>query len=186
MMSTPEQAAAAQLRTIEQSTGRSVADWAAAVGAAALERHSEIVAWLKAEHGMTHGNANALALALRNLAGGGPPSQEALLDAQYAKGKAALRPLCDLIIAEARALGGDVTVVAQKSAVSMRRGRQFALIEVPSAARIRLGFNLRGAEPSGRVTASTGMCTHAVDLHSVADLDDEVRAWLMRAYDAHA
>jgi len=184
-MPTPEQSVAAQLRTIEQSTGRSVAEWAAAVQAAGLERHGEILAWLKAEHGLTHGNANGLALAVRTLMAGGTPSEAALLDAQYAKGKAALRPICDQIVAAARALGADVTVVVQKSAVSLRRGRQFALVEAPSSARVRLGFNLRGAEPTGRVTATTGMCTHSVDLGSVADIDDEVLGWLAHAYDAH-
>ncbi|QTE27789.1 DUF4287 domain-containing protein [Pengzhenrongella sicca] len=185
-MSTPEQAAAAQLRNIEQATGRSVADWAAAASAAGLERHGEILAWLKAEHGLTHGNANGLALAVRAAAAGGPASPDALLDAQYAKGKAALRPICDLVVATARGLGDDVSVVVQKSAVSLRRGRQFALVEAPSAARVRLGFNLKGAEPAGRVVATTGMCTHSVDLTGPANVDDEVRAWLTRAYDARA
>lgn len=182
-MPTPEEATATQVRNIEASTGRTVADWAGAVSAAGLDRHGEIVSWLKADHGLSHGNANALAHAVRAHGAGAAPAPDDLLAAQYARGKAELRPICDLVIETAKALGDDVTVVVQKSAVSLRRGKQFAMIEAPSAARVRLGYNLRGAEPTGRVTATSGMCTHAVDLHAVADVDDEVLAWLRSSYD---
>lgn len=182
-MPTPEEATATQLRNIEEATGRSVADWAEIVSSAGLERHGEILAWLKADHGLSHGNANALAHAVRALGAGTAPSADDLLAAQYSKGKAGLRPICDLVIETSRLLGDDVTVVVQKSAVSLRRGKQFALIEAPSAARVRLGFNLRGVPPTGRVTATTGMCTHAVELRAVAEIDDEVLAWLRSAYD---
>ena len=37
-------------------------EWVALVGASGLKKHGEIVAWLKTEHGMTHGNANLVAL----------------------------------------------------------------------------------------------------------------------------
>jgi predicted DNA-binding transcriptional regulator AlpA len=40
------------------------------------------------------------------------------------------------------ALGSDVQTLANKTGVSLRRRRQFAVIEVPSAARIRLGLIL--------------------------------------------
>ena len=183
-MADPASAAATQLANIESATGTTVAEWTARARAAGKTTHGELLGWLKTEHGLTHGNANALAHAVRRQEAGGPAAPDDLLDAQYRGAKADLRPVHDAVVAFARGLGDDVQVVVQKTGVSLRRRRQFALVEVPSARRVRLGFNLRGADPSGRVTATSGMCTHTVDLPAVADVDDEVRGWLARAYDA--
>jgi Domain of unknown function (DUF4287)/Domain of unknown function (DUF5655) len=183
-MPDPAEAAATQLRNIESSTGRSVGQWAELIRGSGVARHGEIVAWLKTTHHLTHGNANALAHAVRQHLDGGAPSSEELLDAQYAKAKAALRPILDRVIELATALGSDVGITVQKTAVSIRRQRQFAMVEAPSAARVRLGFNNRGAPPTGRVKATTGMCTHSVDLSAVDEIDDEVLGWLSGAYHA--
>lgn len=183
-MADPATAAATQLANIEAATGTTVAEWTARARAAGKAAHGEILGWLKAEHGLTHGNANALAHAVRRAEAGGPAAPDDLLSAQYSGGKAALRPVHDVVVALARGLGDDVQVVVQKTGVSLRRRRQFALVEVPSAKRVRLGLNLKGAEPTERVRAATGMCTHSVDLPAVDDVDDEVRTWLARAYDA--
>ncbi|MGY6709281.1 MAG: DUF4287 domain-containing protein, partial [Rhizobiaceae bacterium] len=40
--------------------GRPIAEWKALIRAAPVTRHMEIVAWLKQEHGLGHGHANAL------------------------------------------------------------------------------------------------------------------------------
>ena len=45
---------------IEARYGRPVAEWKALLGQRPPARHMEHVAWLKAEHGMGHGHANAL------------------------------------------------------------------------------------------------------------------------------
>lgn len=47
--------------SIEKTYGKPVAHWLGLVaGQAGRLRHMEIVAWLKAEHGLGHGHANAL------------------------------------------------------------------------------------------------------------------------------
>jgi len=46
--------------SIEKKYGRPVGEWLDLIRASPLERHMEIVNWLKAEHGMGHGHANAL------------------------------------------------------------------------------------------------------------------------------
>lgn len=45
---------------IEAKYGRPIAEWKALLSARPPARHMEHVAWLKAEHGMGHGHANAL------------------------------------------------------------------------------------------------------------------------------
>lgn len=180
-MTDPEQAAQTQLRNIERDTRRTVAAWADVVRSAGKERHGEVVAYLKAEHGLTHGNANALAHAVRGLATG-PVSDDDLLAQQYAGAKAALRPTYEEVMAIGRGLGDDVTVAVKKTGVSLRRRKQFAVVEAPSSRRVRLGLNLAEAPPTERLRAVTGMCTHAVDLADPDDVDDEIATWLRQAY----
>lgn len=185
-MTDPEAATATQLRNIEQSTGRTVAEWSAVISEAGLSKHAEIVAYLKGTHGLTHGNANLLARKARELAEGGPAPESGLLDAQYAGAKAALRPTYDAVVARASALGDDVSVVVQKTGVSLRRGKQFGLVQAPSAKRVELGLNLGDTKPNGRLQAASGMCTHRVILTSPAEVDAEVIGWLSAAYEKAA
>lgn len=182
-MPDPEAASAAQLRNIEQSTGRTLADWSSVISEAGLSKHAEIVAYLKGTHGLTHGNANLLALKVRELAEGGPATEGDLLEAQYSGGKAALRPIYEAVVSASRALGDDVAVVVQKTGVSLRRRKQFGLVQAPSAKRVELGLNLAEMKPTDRLETSSGMCTHRVVLTSPSDVDNEVLAWLRAAYD---
>lgn len=46
--------------SIEKTYGRPIAEWQALVRAACPARHMELVAMLKTEHGMGHGQANAI------------------------------------------------------------------------------------------------------------------------------
>ena len=43
--------------SIERTYGRPIADWKELIRASPLERHMELVNWLKTEHGMGHGYA---------------------------------------------------------------------------------------------------------------------------------
>lgn len=163
------------------NTGRSLDEWFAVLDAAGLEKHGEMMAMLKTEHGVTHGYANGIVLQYRSR--GTSTADDDLVDAQYAGAKAALRPIYEALRAAALALGSDVEVSPKKASASLRRSKQFALVEPASAKRIQLGLNLRGVEPAGRLEASSGMCTHRVSLTSVDEVDDEVREWMRRAYE---
>lgn len=46
--------------SIEKKYGRPIAEWQAFVRAACPAKHMELVAMLKADHGMGHGHANAI------------------------------------------------------------------------------------------------------------------------------
>ena len=46
--------------SIEKTYGRPVADWQAVVRAGYPAKHMDLVAMLKAEHGLGHGHANAI------------------------------------------------------------------------------------------------------------------------------
>lgn len=170
------------LDNLPAKTGRPLEEWFVVLDRADLGRHGQAVSFLKTEHGVSHGFANLIVTRHRSR-DAAPASGDDLIDAQYGGAKAALRPICDRLIAAAVSLGTDVEVAPKKTSVSLRRSRQFALVEVPNAKRVQLGFNLRGVAPTERLRAMTGMCTHRVDLTSHADVDDEVLGWLRAAYD---
>ena len=183
-MPDPAAATETQLRNIEAATGMSVAAFASAVADRGIDGHAKIVAFLKSEYGLSHGNANAVALRVRELAAGGPVSADALLDAQYAGGKAALRPVYERLVTAAARLGPDVEVLVQKTGVALRRRRQFAVVQAASAKRIALGLNLGDAPQDPRVVPTPGaMCAFRVDLPDPEAVDGDVEAWLREAYE---
>jgi Domain of unknown function (DUF4287) len=51
--------------SIEGKYGRPVSEWLDLIRASPLTRHMELVAWLKAEHGLGQGHANALVAHVR-------------------------------------------------------------------------------------------------------------------------
>ncbi|MFF9849055.1 DUF4287 domain-containing protein [Streptomyces litmocidini] len=51
--------------SIEKKYGRPVSEWLEVVRASPLTKHMELVSWLKAEHGLGHGHANALVAHVR-------------------------------------------------------------------------------------------------------------------------
>jgi len=55
--------------SIEKTYGKPIEHWLALVRSTELTKHMEIVDWLKAEHGLGHGHANAIVAHVR--AGGG-------------------------------------------------------------------------------------------------------------------
>ena len=46
--------------SIEKKYGKPIAEWKALIRANSGRRHMDLVSWLKAEHAMGHGHANAL------------------------------------------------------------------------------------------------------------------------------
>ncbi len=46
--------------SIERTYGKPIAEWKDLIRAAGITKHMELVGWLKSEHSMGHGHANAL------------------------------------------------------------------------------------------------------------------------------
>ena len=168
-------------QNLQEKTGRTMPEWFALLETTGLGKHSEIMNWLKLEHGVSHGFANGIALAFRSR--GAEPTADDLVDAQYAGRKADLRPVYERLLSLARELGSDVEVAPKKTSVSLRRSKQFAVIEPVSASRIQLGLQLREHPTTDRLLAWGGMCSHRVTVASVADVDEELAGWLHEAYE---
>lgn len=162
------------------NTGRDLQQWFEVLAASGLEKHGELVAHLKHEHRVSHGYANGIALQYRSR--GVSQEGDDLVAAQYAGAKAALRPIHDAIVAAVTAFGPDVEIAPKKTSVSLRRSKQFALIEPASAKRVQLGIQLTGDAPTDRLLPGNAMCSHRVNLSSVDEVDDQLLGWLREAY----
>ena len=59
-MSDTPKGPASYFPSIEAKYDRPVVEWLEALQSSGLDKHMEMVGWLKSEHGMGHGHANAL------------------------------------------------------------------------------------------------------------------------------
>jgi hypothetical protein len=178
-----EDATAAMIRNLEAKTGKSLATWVNLLKAEQLPKHSAMIAFLKSKHGLGHGYANLVA---HSAAGGATASTgDDPVAAQYAGAKAPLRPIYDDILAAVRKFGGDVEVAPKKGYVSLRRSKQFAIVQPSTATRLDVGLNLKGTDPAGRLEPSgsfNSMVSHRVRLDSRKAVDKELIGWLKEAY----
>ncbi len=177
----------AMVARLKQQTGKTLEQWHGVLRAKKLAKHGQMVTFLKAEHGVGHGYANLIVHKFREAAAGAPAGDANLVAAQYAGSRAGLRPLYDTIVAKVRAFGSDVEVAPKKTYVSLRRCKQFALLQPSTATRLDVGIKLPGVKPAGRLEASgsfNAMVTHRVRLGAAADVDAELIGWLERAYES--
>ena len=186
MAKSPEEMAASMISNMKDKTGKTLPAWLEITKAKGFAKHGEIVKFLKGEHGVTHGFANLIAH--ETLAAGKPKASGGdLVETQYAGAKADLRPIYEALLAAATKLGADVEVSPKKSYVSLRRNKQFALIQPSTKTRVDLGLNLKGVDATGALEASgswNSMCTHRIRLEKKGDVNAAVKKWLKKAYEA--
>ncbi len=188
MAKSPEEMAASMIANLKEKTGKTLVQWLKVTKAAKLEKHGQIVKMLKADHGVTHGFANLIAhKTLESNQPAGSSDSSTLVDAQYSGGKSELRPIYEAIVAAIKKFGKDVEIAPKKAYVSLRRNKQFALIQPSTKTRVDLGINLKGVEPTDRLEKSgsfNSMVSHRVRLESKKDFNAEVKKWLKAAYEA--
>lgn len=181
-----DQAEQTMLDNLKKNTGKSLEQWVAVLKKQKLEKHGEMINFLKTEHGFTHGFANLVAHKTRGSDAGSADNKDDLIAAQY-KGKEDLKPIYDKVIGEILKFGKDVELAPKNAYMSIRRKKQFALIQPSTKTRLDIGLNLKGVEPSGKLEAGglwNAMCTHRIKTEKPTDIDKEVIAWIKKAYEA--
>jgi|SRR5579862_2221038 len=171
-------------RNIEEKTGTSVSEWVALARREGFEKHGQIVKWLKSKHQIGHGYANYIAL--QTVKSGGDGTTEDEISVLFSGPKSNLKPIYDKVIAIVTKFGPDVELAPKKAYVSLRRTKQFGLLQPSTSDRLDMGLILKGIKPAGRLEASgsfNAMFTHRVRLTSLVDVDAEVKRWLKQAYD---
>lgn len=184
MSNSPEAMANVMIANMKEKTGKTLEQWIVIAKKSNHEKHGAIVKHLKTEHGMTHGFANLVAhKTLKSDAGSAGDVD--LVAAQYAGPKSELKPIYDALLKVVNQLGKDVEVSPKKAYVSLRRNKQFALIQPSTRTRVDLGLNLKGESPTERLETSgsfNAMVSHRVRLSEPGDVDAALKAWLKEAY----
>lgn len=184
-MADVEKALATQLRNIQDKTGKSLDPLVALVRGSGLAKHGEVVAMLKADLGLGHGDANTLAHVAKQAAQPAGDASADPLDAIYTGAKAGLRPIHEALLAQMAALGAYDSAPKQKY-VSYRRKKQFAMAGPGTNSRVDLGLNIKALPESPRLQAMPPgkMCQYTVKLTDPAQVDAELLGWIRAAYDA--
>ena len=137
--------------------------------------------------GLTHGFANMIALQALESDSHTSDDTDSLVAAQYSGGKAGLRPIYDKLLEAIGKFGKDVEVSPKKAYVSLRRRKQFAIIQPSTATRVDVGINLADMPTTERLEKSgsfNAMVSHRVRLSAPSEIDKELLGWLKKAYDA--
>ncbi len=144
-MSSADDAMQSMIRNLEEKTGKPLDYWVGVARKSSGTKHGEIVKHLKGEHGLTHGYANLAAHSALQSASV-HADEDDLVEAQYGGPKAALRPIYDALIAKVGSFGKDVDVSPKKTYVSLRRKKQFAILQPSTATRLDVKGRRRRAD----------------------------------------
>ena len=180
-----EKAYATQIANIEKNTGKKLKDWITIVNKSGFTKHGELVNFLKEKHGFTHGNANTIVHYARQSHAGAAENDTDWIAEQY-KGKEKLKPWYDKIMAAISKFGKDIEVSPKKAYVSVRRKKQFAIIQPSTKDRLDLGLNIKGVVPSGTMEEGAkwnAMCTHRVRIEDQKTINTELMNWIKKAYE---
>ena len=190
-MSTVDEGLEAQIRNIEEKYGKPISEWIAIVRNSGLTKHTEIVAMLKSQYSMSHGSAQRVALKAREsdgasivesaMASGRDP-----VDDLYSGKKADLKPIHDKLITTINVFGNDIELAPKKGYVSLRRKKQFAMIQPTTTTRIDVGLVLKDLPTTERLESAASfnaLFTHRVRVNNINDVDEQLISWLKQAYD---
>jgi len=177
----------AYLDNIKAKTGKTPDDFRALAAKKGLTQYREIMAWLKADFGLGHGHANAIAQLLVN-ADKLKVKPDDRIAKLFAGNKEKWRKTYDTLIAKLARLGDDVKVAPTNTYISLLRGsKKFAIVQPSAAERLDIGLKLKGVKPTERLEAAgswNAMVTHRVRISNPKEINAEVLAWLKQAYDA--
>lgn len=186
-------------RELKEKTGRTLEQWCRLLNKQRsddgehLDRAARI-AFLKSHHAI---NANsAWWIADRSLGELHPwdSTEEGYLakcpevvDAQFAGGKAHLRPIGDALLDLCRACGPDVGISPCETIIPAYRTHVFAQVSVPNRKVVRLSLALKGERFTKRLidtggTAKKDRLTHRIDIASLDEIDRTVESAIIRAY----
>ena len=85
-----------------------------------------------------------------------------------------------------QSFGDDIEIAPKKGYVSLRRRKQFAMIQPSTTGRIDVGLILKDEPPSERLEPAAGfnaLFTHRVRVTGIEDVNTQLIGWLHHAYD---
>jgi Domain of unknown function (DUF4287) len=169
-----------QIRTIEATYGKPLDHWFAVIDASGLAKHNQVVAMLKADHGLAHGAAHRVSLLARQRHDAGAAEAADPAGALYTGAKAALRPLHEALLGQIRALG-PLDIAPKKGYLSLRRRRLRSTRSSPAVSASPLPLILTtncaaGSPPRMRSPGSHGI-SQAQSMYVPCPAAPRVRKW---------
>lgn len=179
-----DKATQTMIENLHKNTGKTLEQWIETVSGENLEKHGQIVKFLKERHAFTHGFANLVAHKARERDAGSAENEDDFIAKQY-KGKENIKPIYDKLMSEIQAFGNDVEISPKNAYVSLRRKKQFATLSPATKTRFEVGINLKGQEPKGKLEAEkpNAMCSHKIKITDISEVDKEVIEWVKMAYE---
>lgn len=174
------------IKNLEANTGKSIDEWIKIALSSGEEKHRPMLNFLKNNHGLTYGFANLVAMKARKADAGSVENKEDLISAQYAK-KPNLKPIYDALMKHINSFGKELEIAPKKAYVSLRRKKQFGIIQPSTKSRLDVGINLKGTESTERLETSgsfNGMVSHRVRVTDIKQVDKELVNWLKAAFEA--
>ena len=174
----------AYLDNIYTKTGKTAAEFKAMAAEKGLNRHADILSWLKADFGLGTGHARAIADVILHEQDFKLPATDQIAK-HFAGGKAQWRTVYDDLLKKVRDFGSGVDISPAASYLSLvRDGKKFAIVQV-GADRLDIGVKLKGKPATGRFEEAgtwNNMVTHRVRITEPKQVDAEVIAWLREAH----
>jgi predicted transport protein len=179
-----DKATQTMIDNLYKNTGKSIEQWIEIVQSEKFTKHGEILKFLKEKHGLTHGFANLIAHKSKGSDAGSAENPNELIQKQY-QGKEHFKPFYEKLLSKILTFGSDIEVAPKNTYVSLRRKKQFVILNPATKTRFEVGLNLKGVVPTERLEAEkpNAMCTHKININDINDIDDEVFGWIQIAYD---
>lgn len=180
-----DKATQTMIDNLYKNIGKTLDQWIEIIRKKNFEKHGGIIKYLKTEHGLTHGFANLIAHKAKGSDAGSTENKDELIVKQY-QNKEHFKPLYDQIISQVQAWGDDIEIAPKNAYVSLRRKKQFAILQPATKTRFEIGLNLKGQETEGKlesVGTVNAMCSHKINCSGIEDIDNEVIAWIKKAYE---
>ena len=185
------------VRDMPQKTGRSLDEWLALTRKSGPPTEKGRIEWLKKEHKLGTNSAAWIAGRLegKNTEEDSPEAYlkqaEKWVEAQYAGPRAALRPLYEQLLRLGFSINKDVKACPCKTMVPFYRNHVFAQIKPSTNTRIDFGLALGSTKAPKRLINTGGYekkdrITHRIEVKSKADIDDELKKWLKKAWEMDA
>jgi len=173
------------IENLYKNTGRTLDQWVNLVRKEKFEKHGDILKFLKGNHSFTHGFANLVAHKARSSDAGSVEDKQLLIDSQY-KGKEHFKSLYQKLITEITKFGNDVEIAPKKTYVSLRRKKQFAILNPATKTRFEVGLNLKGEKGKRKleeVKSANAMCSHVIKINPEERIDQEILSWIKKSYE---
>ncbi len=172
------------MENLKEKTGHSLNEWKEIITKGGLVKHGEIVKFLKEKHQVTHGYASEIALKVLGSDADSATNADVFIETQY-KGKEHLKAYYDKLLSEIEKFDGEFKIDPKKTYVSLKRKKQFIILNPASKTRFEIGFNLKGVEAKGKLEADkpNGICSHKINLADISEIDKEVIEWIKKAYE---